>query len=34
MNQGCPLVPADLRFFNALMATPWERLCLWVENLP
>ncbi|HSN78105.1 MAG TPA: type II toxin-antitoxin system VapC family toxin [Anaerolineae bacterium] len=33
MSTGCPLVTADLRFFNALRDTPWGRHCLWVENL-
>jgi predicted nucleic acid-binding protein len=34
MSNGCLLVTADLRFFNALKDTPWGRHCLWVENVP
>ncbi len=34
LSQGCRLVTADLRFFNALEATPYRQQCLWVEDLP
>ena len=34
MSSGCPLVTADLRFFDAIKETPWGRHCLWVENVP
>ena len=34
MSNGCLLVTANLRFFNALKDTPWGRYCLWVENVP
>lgn len=34
MSNGCPLVTADLRFFNAIKDTPWGGQCLWVENVP
>ena len=34
MSNGCPLVTADLRFFNAIKDTPWARHCLWVEDVP
>jgi predicted nucleic acid-binding protein len=33
MSSGCPLVTADLRFYNALRDTPWGRHCLWVEDI-
>jgi predicted nucleic acid-binding protein len=33
-NNGCLLVTADLRFFNAVKDTPWGRHCLWVESVP
>ena len=34
MSDGCLLVTADLRFFNAVKDTPWGQHCLWVENVP
>jgi len=34
MGNGCPLVTADLRFFNAVKDTPWGHSCLWVEEVP
>lgn len=34
MSNGCPLVMADLRFFNAIKDTPWGRHCLWIEDVP
>ena len=34
LSNGCPLVTADLRFFNAIKETPWSRHCLWVEDVP
>lgn len=33
-SNGCPLVTADLRFYNAIKDTPWGRHCLWVEDVP
>ena len=33
MSNGCPLVTADLRFFNAIKDTSWGRHCLWVEDV-
>ncbi|OQA46200.1 MAG: tRNA(fMet)-specific endonuclease VapC [Chloroflexi bacterium ADurb.Bin325] len=34
MSNGCPMVTADLRFYNAIKDTPWGRYCLWVEDVP
>ncbi len=34
VSNGCLLVTADLRLFNAVKDTPWGRHCLWVENVP
>ncbi len=34
MSDGCLLVTADLRFYNAVKDTPWGQHCLWVENVP
>ena len=34
VSNGCLLVTADLRFFNAVKDTPWGRHCLWVESVP
>ncbi len=34
MGNGCPMVTADLRFYNAIKDTPWGRHCLWVEDVP
>ena len=34
MSSGCPMVTADLRLYNAFRGTPWNRHCLWVENVP
>jgi len=34
MSNGCLLVTADLRFFNAIKDTSWGRHCLWVEDVP
>lgn len=34
MSNGCPLVTADLRFYNAVKDTPWGQSCLWVEDVP
>lgn len=34
MSNGCPMVTADLRFYNAIKDTPWGRHCLWVEDVP
>ncbi|MGH2586569.1 MAG: type II toxin-antitoxin system VapC family toxin [Dehalococcoidia bacterium] len=31
--QGCQLVTADRRFFNAMQATPYEKTMLWVEDV-
>ena len=34
LSDGCLLVTADLRFYNAVKDTPWGQHCLWVENVP
>jgi len=34
MSNGCPLVTADLRFYNAVKDTSWGQSCLWVEDVP
>ena len=34
MSNGCVMVTADRRFFNAIKDTPWGRHCLWVESMP
>lgn len=34
ISNDCPMITADLRFFNALKDTPWGKHCLWVEDLP
>ena len=34
MSNGCLMVTADLRFYNAVKDTPWGRHCLWIENTP
>ncbi len=34
MSNGCPLVTADSRFYNAIKETPWGQSCLWVEDVP
>lgn len=34
MSNGCLLVTADLRFFNAIQDTPWGQYCLWIEGVP
>jgi predicted nucleic acid-binding protein len=34
MSNGCLMVTADQRFFNALRDTMWGRHCLWVGNVP
>ena len=31
--QGCQLVTADRRFFNAMQDTPYEQTMLWVEDV-
>jgi predicted nucleic acid-binding protein len=33
MSNGCLMVTADLRFYNAIKDTTWSRYCLWVENV-
>jgi predicted nucleic acid-binding protein len=33
MSNGCRLVTADLRFYNAVKETHWGQFCLWVENI-
>ncbi|MGD9894379.1 MAG: type II toxin-antitoxin system VapC family toxin [Dehalococcoidia bacterium] len=32
-TQGCQLVNADRRFYNAALDTPYEQAMLWVENV-
>lgn len=34
MSNGCLMVTADLRFFNAIKDRPWGRHCVWVEDVP
>lgn len=34
ISNGCKLVTADLRFYNAAKDTSWGQSCLWVEDLP
>ncbi len=34
MSNGCPMVTADLRFYNAVKDTPWGGSCLWVADVP
>ncbi|MBW4494682.1 MAG: type II toxin-antitoxin system VapC family toxin [Oscillatoria princeps RMCB-10] len=34
VTNGCQMVTADLRFFNALQGDPLAAHLLWVENLP
>ncbi len=31
--QGCPLVTADRRFYNAMQGTPYASTMLWVEDV-
>lgn len=34
MSNGCPLITADLHFYNTVKDTPWGQSCLWVEDVP